>query len=93
MRRALTTETSEPRFERFCLAYPSGTAVMAYYGGGAALGEVQASPPGGDRGGRGFTGERWNSRGGQAMNARRPVGSHPPAYARGQGLLHASKAA
>jgi hypothetical protein len=35
----------EFRFERFCLAYPSGTAVMAYYyGGGAAVGEVQASP-------------------------------------------------
>jgi hypothetical protein len=42
----MTAETPEPRFERFCLAYPSGTAVMAYYyyGGGAAVGEVQASP-------------------------------------------------
>jgi hypothetical protein len=43
-RRAMTAETPEPRFERFCLAYPSGTAVMAYYGDGAAVGEEQASP-------------------------------------------------
>lgn len=28
----MTTETPEPRFERFCLAYSSGTAVMAFYG-------------------------------------------------------------
>jgi hypothetical protein len=40
----MTAETPEPRFERFCLAYPSGTAVMAYYGDGAAVGEEQASP-------------------------------------------------
>jgi hypothetical protein len=30
-RRAMTTETPEPRFERFRLAYPSGTVVMAFY--------------------------------------------------------------
>jgi hypothetical protein len=43
-RRAMTTETPEPRFERFCLAYPSGTVVM-HYGGGAALGDVRVTHP------------------------------------------------
>jgi hypothetical protein len=40
----MTTETPEPRFERFCPAYPSGTVVM-HYGGGAALGEVRITHP------------------------------------------------
>jgi hypothetical protein len=38
----MTAETSEPRFERFCLAYPSGTVVMAFY---AYDGEVRVSTP------------------------------------------------
>ena len=37
------TETPEPRFERFRMAYPSGAVVMAFYAGGAMLGEVQAT--------------------------------------------------
>ena len=35
----------EFRFERFCLAYPSGTVVMAFYGDGATLGEVRVTHP------------------------------------------------
>ena len=27
----MTTGTPEPRFERFCLAYPSGTVVVVFY--------------------------------------------------------------
>ena len=38
----MTTETPEPRFERFCLAYPSGTVVMAFY---ADDGEVRVTHP------------------------------------------------
>jgi hypothetical protein len=38
----MTTETSEPRFERFCPAYPSGTVVMAFY---ADDGEVRVTHP------------------------------------------------
>jgi hypothetical protein len=30
-------ETDEPRDERFRLAYPSGTVLMAFYAGGALL--------------------------------------------------------
>jgi hypothetical protein len=40
----MTTDMLEPRFERFCLAYPSGTVVM-HYGGGVALGEVRVAHP------------------------------------------------
>lgn len=40
---AMTTDTPESRFECFHLAYPSGTVVDAYYGGGAALGKVKAT--------------------------------------------------
>jgi hypothetical protein len=35
------TPKPEPRFERFRLAYPSGTVVMAFYAGGVTLEEVQ----------------------------------------------------
>ena len=41
----MTTDTPKPRFERFCLAYPSGTVVMAFYGDGATLGEVRVTHP------------------------------------------------
>ena len=37
------TETAEPRFDRFRMAYPSGAVTMAFYAGGAMLGEVQAT--------------------------------------------------
>jgi hypothetical protein len=36
----MTTKTPEPRFGRFCLAYPSGTVVMAFY---ADDGEVRVT--------------------------------------------------
>jgi hypothetical protein len=38
----MTTETPEPHFERFCLAYPSGTVVMVFY---ADDGEVCVTYP------------------------------------------------
>lgn len=43
--RAMTTETPEPCYERFCLAYPSGTVVMAFYADGATLCEVRVTHP------------------------------------------------
>jgi hypothetical protein len=33
------------RFERFCLTYPSGTAVMVFYADGATLGGVRVTHP------------------------------------------------
>jgi len=43
----MTTDTPEPtpRFERFRLTYPSGTAIDAYYGDGAPLEEVRVTHP------------------------------------------------
>jgi hypothetical protein len=38
----MTTETPEPRFERFCLASPSGTVMMAFY---TDDGEVRVTHP------------------------------------------------
>jgi hypothetical protein len=38
----MRTETPEPRFERFRLAYPSGTVVMTFY---ADDGEVRVTHP------------------------------------------------
>ena len=53
----MTTDTPEPCYERYRLAYPSGTVVMAFYAGGAPLDEgPRNAPPGGRQGGRGFAG-------------------------------------
>jgi hypothetical protein len=42
---AMTTDTADPLFERFRLTYPSGTAVEAFYCGGATLREVRVVHP------------------------------------------------
>jgi hypothetical protein len=39
------TPKPEPSFERFCLGYPSGTVVMAFYADGAPLEEVRVTHP------------------------------------------------
>lgn len=43
----MTTDTPEiePRYERYRLAYPSGTVVMSFYAGGATLEEVRVTTP------------------------------------------------
>jgi hypothetical protein len=42
----MTTDTPEPRYERFTVQYPvSGTTIDAYYCGGATLREAQVGHP------------------------------------------------
>jgi hypothetical protein len=42
---AMTPDSPEPLYERFLLAYPSGTVVPSFYAGGATLREARVSHP------------------------------------------------
>jgi len=39
------TPEPEPRYERFAVAYPSGTVIESFYAGGVTLREVRVTPP------------------------------------------------